>query len=126
MKVLYILSNDGLDGSFLIWAAFIQEAIKHNVSPFVVCKQKLAETDYFRNLLKIHQIQYRTMLVYESVKHFPPKSMRGKLHWTYKMIRALWPKMQFLHRLISYAKEIKPDIIHTNVGTIHEGDLCIF
>jgi glycosyltransferase involved in cell wall biosynthesis len=121
MKVLYILSNEGLDGSFLTWVNFIKEAVKYDVNPYVVCKPQLVLTDYFQSIHKEVGFQYKTMNVYESVKQFPPKSFKGKVHWSIKLIRAVWPKIKFLHNLMKYARVVKPDIIDTNVGTVHEG-----
>lgn len=121
MKVLYILSNGGLDGSFLTWAAFVRESVKHNISPYVVCKKELASTDCFQSLCLETGLQYYTIAVYESIKHFPPGVFVQKVHWVVKLFRALWPKLQFLKKLFRYAKKIQPDIIHTNVGTVHEG-----
>ena len=83
------MSNSGLDGSFLTWVDFLKESIKYDVVPFVVCKQQLASTDYFQNIHKEVGFQYQTMNVYESVKHFPPSDYKGKLHWLYKMVRAM-------------------------------------
>lgn len=121
MKVLYILSNSGLDGSFLTWASFLREATKHDITPYVICKPELTETEYFKYFQHELGFRYKTMMVYESVKHFPPKPIKARLHWYLKLVRAMWPKLKFLRKLILYAKDVKPDIIHTNVGTVHEG-----
>jgi glycosyltransferase involved in cell wall biosynthesis len=48
-------------------------------------------------------------------------SFKNKFRWYYKFVKSIVPKTRFLLRLLKVIRQEKPDIIHTNVGIIHEG-----
>lgn len=122
MRVLYIIhttKNDGSTISFLSMISGLQsEGIEISIagpSPSEAFIKRL-------NSINVSNITYNSTRIAESI--FPPKNQRGlpgNLIRSLRILNLLRRKYLFYRDLLRIAKQSRPDIIHTNVGTIREG-----
>lgn len=115
--VLYILNSPtiygGANKSFL---QMLDGLIKKGIIPFVVLPKN---GDLCNQLLK-RNIDFQILPYTDSIN--PPRvSIRDLFLFVPRFLRVLYINSKALKQLQSYIKIIHPDIIHTNVGTIHLG-----
>ena len=121
IRVLYILHNRSLDGSLLTWITMAEYLISKGIEVCVVCEDSLFEFNEFNQFIRKYNIQTYTTYIQYSVREMPPIKLSKKIRWMWKMVTMLRRKLLFFIRLLKIAKKVKPDIIHTNTGVVHEG-----
>lgn len=121
MKVLYVLHNTSTDGSLLTWMQMVCHLQKKGVNIVVVCPPELNNISQFVEFCAKCNCTIHFMPVQQSVKGMPPLQLGAKIKWLKKWCTAPWRKLKFFKRLLKVVKAENPDIIHTNVGVVHEG-----
>ncbi len=125
MKVLYILHTAEMHGATMSFLSMLQGLIGNGVKAFVVVPQK---NNLFENKIKeigaslfVLPICYSIIPSYSHVKQNIIKRFT-KLIW--HTINLCIKKFHSFCAVYRISRAIRPDIIHTNVGIIHEGFWC--
>lgn len=117
MKILYIVHSTKMSGATISFFNMIDNLQKKNVTPIVLCPNKGQQ---FTSMLKERKISFYVIPIIMSI--YPPfMSLMDLLMFPYRMIRLLFKKWKSLNIMLTLIDRIKPDIIHTNTGTVHEG-----
>lgn len=114
MKVLYLLHNEGWEGSLLSFIALIKgiTANKHIVVSLVV-NSHLYNNEKFLEVIKPYNISLHVINLETS---FLPQPY-GTMSLIKKYIKCFISLLQLMKLVCT----IKPDIIHTNTGVLHSG-----
>ena len=118
MKILYILSSNVMGGATISFINLIINLKKKDIIPVVVFPSHFCKGE-FDVLLAQHNIEFHRVLLYDSV--LPSFTLKKSLKWLVKFIVLFFQKNISALKLSKIIHRINPDIIHTNVGTIHEG-----
>ena len=119
MKVLYILHSTVMGGATLSFFTMIKGLKELGITPIVVIPANKKINPFFLKEVEKIQLQYEKVYLCQSVSF----ETNGFNLYIQKIKRQLLP----LRKKYSYiclkqlVKKIKPDIIHTNTGVIHEG-----
>lgn len=116
-KVLYILNSPTIYGgaskSFL---NMLDGLIEKGIIPFVVLPKNGGLCDEFSK----RNIQFQILPYTDSIN--PPfVSIKDSFLFVPRLLRTLYINSKMLKQLLVYIEDVQPDIIHTNVGTIHLG-----
>ena len=121
MKVLYILHTTEMHGATISFINSIKGLIKKGIEPvFVIpsnCKDFLLFQEHLNNTKIVY---YKSPVIQSTIdkQQFKKLSFFNKLRFLIFLYRRKRLSFQELNQIV---KQEKPDIIHTNVGTIHEG-----
>ena len=116
MKILYLISGTNMGGATLSFLTLLDFIKQKGESPFVIIPDNNID---FVNLLKSQNIPFFTIPL---IFHCYPSKTCG--HWAKRFLLTcfmLFREFQNIRRLNKVIKEIKPDIIHTNVGPLATG-----
>lgn len=117
MKVLYIVHSTILGGATISFFNMIDGLRKRGVTPIVLCPDQGKQ---FTSMLKDRKIPFYVIPIIMSI--YPPyTSLMDIMKFPYRLIRLLFNKWKSLNIMLTLIDIIKPDIIHTNTGTVHEG-----
>ena len=119
MKIVYILHNKTIDGSFISWMNLAQSLSQKGCEIVVICPPELENNPIFTNYIKAYHINVYYAFIYLSF--VGRKATRNIWIWYKKYVGALKHKFQSLIQIIRILKKEHPSIVHTNVGIIHEG-----
>lgn len=118
MRVLYLLSSNVMGGASISFLNLILSFDKRDITPVVVFPNKVTDSE-FENVLKLNGIEFHHSNLVESVMQKP--CMNNIVRWVAKYLYLSIKKRKSRKELSSIINRVNPDIIHTNVGTIHEG-----
>lgn len=121
MKILYVVNSASMDGASISFLNLLEGIRKKGIECYVVIPTKSIVNNYFIEKLNALNIIYYIIPVYFSICNTKVS------HW--KKIKLLLQKVsgvKLFYRIKSrlklyfLIKSIKPDIVHTNVGIIHD------
>ena len=117
IKVIFILnSNSRHGGASKAILHLLDGLILKGVTPFVVLPQHGGLCDD----LKSRKISYFVTPYFHSV--YPPlRTIRNSIALIPRLLRTLYLNYKATKKIITYIEDIKPDIIHSNVGPIDVG-----
>lgn len=122
MKILYVLHNRSLDGSYLTWTNIVR-SVCHDYDIVVICPEELKEIEEYKKLEKECNLKTYPMKVYVSFYSKPIFNIRN-IHvffkWCKNFIISIVPKLLFLKKIVKVVRSERPSIIHTNTGVVHE------
>ena len=116
MKILYLISGTNMGGATLSFLTLLDFIKKKGEKPFVIIPDNNID---FVNLLKSQNIPFFTIPL---IFHCYPSKKCG--HWAKRFLLTyfmLFREFQNIRQLNKVIKDIKPDIIHTNVGPLATG-----
>lgn len=118
MKVLYIVNSTNMGGATISFLNMVLGLRQKGVTPIVVCPDNCINRDFLQ-LLEEKGISYYmssivSSIIYPAKKHLFMRWLKSCLSLSYKK----WISKKKLKKIVEIEK---PDIIHTNVGVIHEG-----
>lgn len=116
MKILYLISETNISGSILSFLTLVDFVKQKGDTPFVIIPNNNIN---FVNFLKSQNIPFFTIPL---IFHCYPSKKCG--HWAKRFLLTcfmLFREFQNIRRLNKVIKDIKPDIIHTNVGPLTTG-----
>ena len=116
MKSLYLISGTKMGGATLSFVTLLDFIKKKGEKPFVIIPDNNID---FVNLLKSQNIPFFTIPL---IFHCYPSKKCG--HWAKRFLLTyfmVFREFQNILRLNKVIKDIKPDIIHTNVGPLTTG-----
>ena len=119
MKILYLLHNKSLDGSFISWVNLASALCVRGHEVVVICPKELIDIDQYSELEREYQFKTYSMPIYYSF--VGKSSFQNKFKWYCKFVKSIIPKTKFLINILRVIRQEKPNIIHTNVGILHEG-----
>jgi L-malate glycosyltransferase len=116
-KVIYILnSSTNYAGSNKSFLNMLEGLIDRGVIPFVVMPSHGELCD------ELSRRHIPFILTPYSHSVYPPfRTNRNKVIFIYRLLRTIYVNYKATKQLIEYLQEIKPNIIHSNVGPIHIG-----
>ena len=117
MRVLYLLSSNVMGGASISFLNLILSFDKRDITPVVVFPNKVTDSE-FENVLKLNGIEFHHSNLVESVMQKP--CMNNIVRWVAKYLYLSIKKRKSRKELSSIINRVNPDIIHTNVGTIHD------
>lgn len=121
MKVLYLLHSTEMHGATISFLTMIRGLLDKGVKPYLLIPN--GNNSFERTLLDL-KIDYQVVPFAES---FFPKPKENKLLFCIKyfkpFLKLLYRKVVSFCAIYKVTKREKPDVIHTNVGVIHEGFL---
>lgn len=116
MKILYLISGTNMGGATLSFLSLLDSVIKEGITPYVVIPD---DNKDFVALLEERKVKYFVVRLpffcYPTVKKWNVPLFLGKM---LGRIFLEWKAEKCVDKIV---KEIKPDIIHTNVGPISVG-----
>ncbi len=121
MRILYILHTTEIHGATISFINSIKGLIKKGIEPVIVIPSNCEESLLFQEGLNDTKIVYYKLPIIQSTiekQQFKKLSFFNKLRFLVFLYRRKKLSFQELDKIV---KKEKPDIIHTNVGTIHEG-----
>lgn len=121
MKVLYILHTTEMHGATISFINSLKGLIQKGIIPIIVLPSSSKEGHFFQlQLDNTNTIYYIIPIIQSTIdkQQFNKLSFFNKLRYLLFLYRRKNLSFQELNQIV---KKEKPDIIHTNVGTIHEG-----
>lgn len=120
MRILYLIHSTIEGGATMSFLTLIKGMMALNITPYVVIPQKEHISSMFLDEINRLGINYYKVYLCQSVLVSPQKSQDYLKYWLkkYTMPIRQWYSQKRLELLI---KDIKPDIIHTNTGILHDG-----
>ncbi len=118
MKVLYIVNATTMGGATISFLNMVTGLQQKGVTPIVVCPEQCINQD-FLNLLEEKGISYYLTSVVSSI--IDPVNKHLFIRWLKSSLLLLYLKWISKRKLQKIVEIEEPDIIHTNVGVIHEG-----
>lgn len=114
MKILYLLHNEGWEGSLLSFVTLLKGISNYkDVEISLVVKSCLYDNKKFLEVLKPYKISLYVINLETSALPRPC----GVRFFVNKFLNHIKSSL----KLLKLVREIKPDIIHTNTGVIHSG-----
>ncbi len=120
MKILFIHHNTALDGS-AISLFVILDGLRAKGVELALALPKIPLNEDFREKLESLGIPYFTTNIVQSVadeEKYKVMTLRHRIKFLEDLYKR---KIASCIALSKIVKQVKPDIIHTNVGVIHEG-----
>lgn len=117
MKVLYILHSTIMGGATISFLNLLFEAKESGVCPVVVIPSNKASDPGFEQLLTKEHIEYHKVPIVSSTT----QEQKSFFHWLKQALRLVLEKSKSRKELYKVVAQVNPDIIHTNVGVVHEG-----
>lgn len=115
-NVLYLINHSVLYGANKALLNILDEVTFHGVNPFVIMAFEGAMCEELRK----RNIRYRIIEHYFSV--YPSLSSGRDLFLFFpRLFRTLWFNYCALNKILKIVKEVRPAIIHTNIGPDHIG-----
>lgn len=120
MKILFILHSSIMGGATISFLNLASGLVLNKHSLVVVTPDKDRD---FSKKLDLLSIRYYFCPIVMSVlnKGWTEKTLRKKIG---SIVRLLKKKVESFQELEQIIKQEKPDLIHTNVGVVHEGFFC--
>lgn len=121
MKILYVVNSASMDGASISFLNLLEGVRKKGIECHVVIPNKSVINNYFIEKLNALNVVYYIVPVYFSI--FSTKiSKWRKFQLLMKTITGvkLFYRIKSRMKLYFLIKSIKPDIVHTNVGIIHD------
>lgn len=107
-----------MGGATISFLNMVKGLQQKGIIPVVVCPDTRINKD-FMELLKVNGIEYYYAPVVLSII---PKAQKGHyLHWLKAFLLLPVRKMKFRIELKKIILRVSPDLVHTNVGVVHEG-----
>ena len=117
MRILYILHSTSHAGSAISFLNMVQGVTELGVTALVVGP---SPEEWFLNDLQSHRIEYKSVCIAECV--YPSReSIKDKVLFIPRILNLFRRRKRSYQEIVKIASFFQPDIIHTNVGTIHEG-----
>ena len=118
IKVLYILNSDVMGGATISFLNMILGLRSEGIQPIVLLPTK-KNSDELEEILQKHQVEYqRTYIVPSRINKV---NISNNVRWITKYLYLPFQKKKCQKEIERIVKTLNPDIIHTNVGAIHEG-----
>lgn len=119
MKVLYILHATIMGGATISFINMINGLKEKGIIPYIVIPKSCYDPDFIeythKNNIEVFSINL------SSSYYTKPKNLLDFLRLCKHIPRVILNKIRGYYQLKRLCIKIKPDIIHTNVGVIHEG-----
>lgn len=116
MKVLYVLHSTNPDGSTKSFLTMAKGMVELGVSIMIV--GPTPRVDFFKKI-ECLGVDYKAIHIAENT--YPSIIQTSKVVYYLKILNLFRRRMKFYRELYTVVKQYKPDIIHTNCGTINEG-----
>lgn len=117
MKVVYIVHSTAMSGAAISFFNMISSLKNKGVEPIIFCPDR---DERFIHLLEEQDIQYFIIPIVMSV--YPClTSLKSLVKYPFRLLRLFFEKKRSYKAMYSLIKQLNPDIIHSNVGVIHEG-----
>lgn len=118
MKVLYIVNATVMGGATISFLNMIMGLQQKGVTPIVVCPNNCINREFLQ-LLEEKGISYYMSSVVSSI--IDPAKKHLFMRWLKSFLSLSYKKWMSKRKLKKIVEIENPDIIHTNVGVIHEG-----
>lgn len=120
MRILYIIHSTIEGGATMSFLTLIKGMVALNITPYIIIPKKERISALFLDEINRLGINYYKAYLCQSVLVSPKKLQDYPKYWLkkYTMPTRQWYSQKHLTLLI---KNIKPDIIHTNTGILHDG-----
>lgn len=120
MRVLYILHNKTFDGSLISFFNMAEGLKERGIDVCIACSEDLCGLKQFRSRVDANDFTIFTVTIYASVL-VKPHSLKT-LYTRIKDLRwLLYYKYKSYRDVLTLARQLRPDIIHTNDSIIQEG-----
>lgn len=116
MKVLYVLHSTNPDGSTQSFLTMAKGMVELGVSIMIVGPTPRVE---FLRKIEGLGVEYKDIHIAENT--YPSINQASKVVYYLKILNLFRRRMRFYRELYTVVKQYKPDVIHTNCGTINEG-----
>ncbi len=117
MKVLFLIHDTAISGAALSLFNLLEGLRKKGVDILIAGPKP---SDAYRE--RIVNIGVRYYEVHSTMSVMPPtKTLRNKVGFLKNYYRLLNNKSRYYKELDKLVREVQPDLIHTNVGILHEG-----
>ena len=124
MRVLYILHSTGMGGATISFINMIEGLNKKGYKIYIVAPN--FDETFTTNVSRFSSGNFRVPLVCSICPK--PDGFFGFIKFCMffcpRWILQCYKKKKSLNALSSIVEKIKPDLIHTNTGVIHEGFIC--
>lgn len=118
MKILYILNSTVMGGANISFLNMVTGLQQKGVVPFVALPNCHTNQDFI-TILEQNRIAYFSVPIATSV--FSHLKKHHFLHWLKVLFLMPIKKKKSESKLADIIMKVNPDIIHTNVGIVHEG-----
>lgn len=118
IKVLYILNSDVMGGATISFLNMVLGLRLEGIQPIVLLPTK-KNSDELEEILQKHQVEYQRTYIVPSRIH--KVKLSNVARWLGKYLYLPFQKNKCRRGIERIVETLKPDIIHTNVGAIHEG-----
>ncbi len=120
MRVLYILHTTEMHGATISFINSIKGLIKKGIKPVIVIPSNSNDCLLQEHLNNTNIVYYKSTIIQSTIdnQQYNKLSFFNKLRFFVFLYRRKRLSFKELDRIV---RKEKPDIIHTNVGTIHEG-----
>lgn len=120
MRILYLIHSTIEGGATMSFLTLIKGMVALNITPYIIIPKKERISSLFLDEINRLGINYYKVYLCQSVLVSPKKLQDYPKYWLkkYTMPIRQWYSQKHLIFLI---KKIKPDIIHTNTGILHDG-----
>ena len=119
MKVLYILHSTIMSGSTISFLNLLMGIKSKGVEPYVVINKDI-DDELFNSVLKENNIPlFRATIVKSVITR--KSTFRGMLSFVKQYCTLTLKQIKSRREIERICQSIKPDIIHSNTGVVHEG-----
>lgn len=120
MRILYLIHSTIEGGATMSFLTLIKGMVALNITPYIIIPKKERISSLFLDEINRLGINYYKVYLCQSVLVSPKRLQDYPKYWLkkYTMPIRQWYSQKHLIFLI---KNIKPDIIHTNTGILHDG-----
>jgi len=120
IKIVYILSAAFMGGATISFMNMLKGLIPKGIEPIVLYPRHGKKDEAFMSFLSDNNIKSYGVIVTASAL-YRPRTMAQHFRWPLSFCSMMVKKTASLFSISRIIKNEKPDIIHTNVGVIHEG-----
>lgn len=118
IKVLYVLNSDVMGGATISFLNMMMGLKLEGVIPVVVLPI-VKKGDELETILQENNVEYyRVYMVTSKIQKI---SLYNSVRWILKYLYLPIQKRRSRNEIVKIFDKVRPDLIHTNVGPVHEG-----
>lgn len=121
MRVLFIINSTKQEGSIISFCNLLEGLLSKGVKCYVIVPRNPIDNDFLENKLRKLNVRFYWVKWLALSKKPECSSFSDLLLYPLKLVWLILKKIRCFIVILFHAARIKPDIIHTNIGPIHEG-----